>query len=265
MDFVKKHYEKILLSVVLLGLAVATWLMSVKVDREKAELDELHGRIQKTPPKELPSLDLTNHLSNLPRLKNPKPIIISGSHNVFNPVLWQQKRDGTLVKVVTGNEVGPGALKPIQLTPLYLIVTFEGVTEAENPRYKIGIERQASTKISERRKTVRTVNLNEKNDIFTLKQVKPPKEDPSAVVIQMNEDKELITVPKEEPFKKVAGYAVDLKYPPDNDKVFPGLRVGAPLNLSGDLYKIVAITQNDVTVQANSNSKRTVIPVTSAP
>lgn len=267
MDFVKKHYEKILLSLVLLGLAVATWFMSMKVDREKEEIDRLHDKIQKTRPKELSPLDLTNQLTNLPRLRNPKPVLISGSHNVFNPVTWQKRPDGSLVKIVTGREIGAGALEVTNITPLYLIVTHEGVVEGDTLRYKIGVERQSAARAPDRRKTMRTATVGSKNDLFTLKEVKDPKEDPPAFVLQLHDEKETITITKEEPYKKVMGYAADLRYPVQGEeKNFPpGLRVGQTLTLPMDTYKIVAITENDVTVQANSNSKRTVIPVKVAP
>jgi len=40
MDFVKKHYEKIILGIVLVGLAVAVAFIPFKVASEKKELDE---------------------------------------------------------------------------------------------------------------------------------------------------------------------------------------------------------------------------------
>ena len=40
MDFVKKHYEKIILGIVLVGLAVAVAFIPFKVSNEKKDLDE---------------------------------------------------------------------------------------------------------------------------------------------------------------------------------------------------------------------------------
>jgi hypothetical protein len=63
MEFLRKHYEKIILSVVLLGLAVAAALLPMMVSRERSALEELERDIRQTPPKPLKASDLsTNEL-----------------------------------------------------------------------------------------------------------------------------------------------------------------------------------------------------------
>jgi hypothetical protein len=59
MDFLKKHYEKILLGVVLLGLAVAVGFLPFKIASEKENLERMNSNLShpKVPP--LSALDLT--------------------------------------------------------------------------------------------------------------------------------------------------------------------------------------------------------------
>ena len=59
MEFLKKHYEKILLGVVLLAVAVAAGFLPIKITSEKQKLTDLN--LQKKNPKAAPltNLDLT--------------------------------------------------------------------------------------------------------------------------------------------------------------------------------------------------------------
>ena len=45
MDFLKKHYEKVLLGVVLLGLAVAVAFLPFKIASEKQKLEDMRNRL----------------------------------------------------------------------------------------------------------------------------------------------------------------------------------------------------------------------------
>ena len=64
-----------------------------------------------------------------------------------------------------------------------------------------------------------------------------------------------VTVTKDQPFRRVDGYMVDLKYAPES-KVWTTRRVGAALSFNGEDYNIVAITENEVVLSAKSNQKK---------
>ena len=77
----------------------------------------------------------------------------------------------------------------------------------------------------------------------------------SRVVLELNDTGQRVTVTKEQPFRRVDGYMVDLKYAPEN-KTWTNRRVGASLSFNGEEYNIVAITENEVVLSAKSNQKK---------
>lgn len=263
MDFIKKHYEKVLLSIVLLGLAVAAALLPLKVSSIKEEIER---NIPNPKPKELQSVDLTTNMMVIQRIQRPSAVNLANEHNLFNPVQWQKRPDGGMIKILTGNEVGPGALKVLKIVPLNLVIEFEGASaEGETIRYKFAITREADKNVSRRRKTSQTIAMGSKNDIFLLKDARGPKEAPTEVVLEMDNGNKTVVVSKDKPHIEVAGYMADLRYDPEN-KNFPGKRVDdPPLSFAGDAYNIVAITENEVVLSAKSTSKRTTVKWNAAP
>jgi len=94
MDFIKKHYEKILLGVVLVGLAVAVAFLPFKIAAEKQKLDELvttstHPRV-----KPLTNLDLSFADNTLKRMGTPMLMDLTTSNRLVNPMPWQQTKEG---------------------------------------------------------------------------------------------------------------------------------------------------------------------------
>src|SRR4051812_26376575 len=113
MEFLKKHYEKILLSIVLLGVAIAAGWLPFAIAEAKIVLD---ARTKTLPaPKLVKPIDLTSNEAAVSRLKEATVLSFSGAHNLFNPVVWKQKFDGTLLKVTTGNEIGLKALNIVRI------------------------------------------------------------------------------------------------------------------------------------------------------
>src|SRR5262245_60360567 len=108
MEFVKAHYEKIILSAVLLGLAAAAALMPIKVSQEKQRAEERQSSIINRKVDPLKQIDLTTNAIMLARLEQPVKFKYGGEHNIFNPVRWQKRPDGGLLK---GSETGVNALK----------------------------------------------------------------------------------------------------------------------------------------------------------
>ncbi len=90
MQFLKKHYEKLVLSVVLLVLAVAAGLMPLKVGSENRAMEEKLAQLTKAPAKPLKPADISTNELALARLKTNVDIELNGAHNLFNPVKWQR-------------------------------------------------------------------------------------------------------------------------------------------------------------------------------
>src|SRR6188508_3029863 len=98
MQFLKTHYEKIVLSIVLLGLAAAAAFMPMRVSQEREKEEERQTILLPRTVKPLQPIDFTTNASSLARLDQPMRIKMGGEHNLFNPVRWQKRPDGGVIK-----------------------------------------------------------------------------------------------------------------------------------------------------------------------
>lgn len=267
MQFIKKHYEKVLLSIVLLGLAVAAawlpWQVSTERDRLAEILRNSTVRVKAKPFKPLDDWLATNKLV-MAKMEHFEDLDFSGPHNLFNPVQWKKMTDGRLVPYRTGSEWGAGALKILQIRPLSLTVSFEkttpGLSPGDAPKYEVSIlnEKERNPRPDQRSVSLAIPHLS----AFELLGVQGPTNDPTGLVLKLKDDFEPITVLKAKPYTRIADYAVDLEYPPAKQtQRFLNKRKGDEIRLEGDSerYKIVAITPSEVVLSADSNKRRTII------
>ena len=257
MDFLKKHYEKVLLGVVLLGLAVAVAFLPFKIASEKQALEELRNTLIHPNVKPLTNLDLTTPDKVLKQTAAPSPIDFSPPNKLFNPMPWQKMADGRLIKADASN-IGPNAVVITKLVPLYLKLTLDSVTVLDTgPRYVIGIEKEAAPNVRDRTKAQKYCSVNTKNETFTLREVKGAADNLTniVVVLELNDTKQRAEASRDQPFRRIDGYMVDLKYAPEG-KTWRDRRVGALLPFNGEDYNIVAITENEVVLSAKSNQKK---------
>jgi len=264
MDFLKKHYEKVVLGIVLLGLAVSAAFLPLMISGERKSLDEMSQKITK-PAKALPPLELTKQDALLRRTQTPLTLDLKEANKLFNSVPWQRTPppENRLIKVQKGN-VGVEAIVVTRISPLYLIITLDGVsTNATGVRYAIGVERESAPKPDQRRKKPYYAAVNDKKDMFVIREVKGPLDNPNELVLELNDTAELVVLKKGIPFKQVDGYTADLKYDPER-KTWLGVRAGVapkpPMIVAGEEYIIVAITKNEVVLSAKLNNKKTSIP-----
>lgn len=262
MDWLKKHYEKLILGVVLVVAMGAVAAVPILISRTRTELENQRSSILRRPIKPLPSLDLSPHEAVVQRLEAPLNADFGRPHNLFNPVQWQRTPDGRLIKLEKGTEVGPEAAVLVSTTPLYLILTLDSVgpaTDGVPSGYLIGIERQAAPTPAARRKRQTFVRLNEKkDDLFTLREVQGPPENPTALILELSGSGERISLSKDEPYRRIEGYLADIRYDPEK-RSFTGRRVGDRITLAGEDYNIVAITENEVVVSHRLTGKKTTI------
>jgi hypothetical protein len=257
MDFLKKHYEKVLLGVVLLGLALAVAFLPFKITSEKQALEDMRSRLIHLKVKPLTNLDLTLPDTVLKRAAAAAMIDLSTPNKLFNPMPWQKAADGHLIRADATN-IGPNAVTITKMVPLYLKLTLDSVTVLETgTRYVIGIEREAALNPRDRNKTQKYCSLNTKNDTFTLREVNAAPDNPTnvTVVLELNDTAQRVSVTKDQPFRRIDGYMVDLKYAPEA-KTWTSRRIGASLSFNGEDYNIVAITDNEVVLSAKSNQKK---------
>jgi hypothetical protein len=256
MDFLKKNYEKVLLGVVLLGLAVAVAFLPYKIASEKEKLEALRQQLSNPKPKPLTNLDLSLPDTMLKRVAAPAMIDLSSPNKLFNPMPWQKAADGHLIKVDASN-IGPNAVAITKMLPLYLTLELNDVSVMDSgARCKIGIKNEAAPNVNDRKKE-KYCKLGDKNETFTVREIKAAADNPTNVtlVLELNDTGQRATVTKEQPFRRIDGYMVDLKYAPEA-KTWTGRRIGASLSFNGEDYNIVAITENEVVLSAKSNQKK---------
>lgn len=260
MDFLKKHYEKLILSVVLLVVAGTAFWLTQKVDSVQTTLDEqlkLTGGIKK---KALKPVDLTNDVVALKQVSEPFDLDLSSQHNVFNPFRWIRGADG-LPKPDPKRDLA-NSLRLVSTSPLNLAVVYLGPTGTGDPyRYQFSVIRDFEKKPSNRRSVTVTLTEGTKNDWFHLREVHGPKDTSGEVVIELIEGAERVTLSKDKPLSRARGYQADLRF---EQKDFPARRVDDSLNLSGSQYKIVAIGKEELVVSA-PNGTRTTVKLSSSP
>jgi hypothetical protein len=254
MDFLKKHYEKLLLVVVLLGFVVTLAILPFWIGAAKQELADKEGSLLRPKVQALTNLDLSATLATLKRVSAPATIDLSDPIRLFNPMPWQKTADG---KLILAAKVGPNALKVTGLTPLYLTLSLDSISVSDaGTKYVIGVEKQAAPLPGQRGKKQTYCKLNDKNDTFTLVDVKGSPDNPQ-LTVELNDTSERGVLTTNKAFKRIDGYLADLSYDPEK-KTWKGRRKDSqpPLSFNGEDYNIVAITQSEVTLSAKSNGKK---------
>jgi len=256
MELLKNHYEKIILGVVLLALAgVAAW-MPMKIQADKAERDRVVQISQSEPPVIEPS-DLGPAREILAKAKNPPTSEFSGKHNLVNPVIWIRTPDGTLEKHDDPEGYGASRVVVEAVQPLNFVIEYE---KATGTGYNFQVTReQAERAVDRRRRVYYASPRSRRNDVFTLKEVRGPEEDPLAFELEINDTAESVVVSRSMPYRATNGYSADLSFPLEK-KTWKDVRVQQPLIFGGDTNIVVDINPNEVLLRAVSNEKTTTIP-----
>lgn len=261
MQFLKKHYEKILLGLVVLGLTAAAAILPIVINGKKDRLEKYSQDVLHRPVKPLPPLETNVQDAAFQRAQGIFVLDLTGKqHNTFNPVTWQKDASGVPRKLATG-DLGVNALEVTAIRPLYLIIAYD---RFDSGGYFITVERQNAPEPSKRYKQgAFVVKGGSKSDAFVLVDVKGPPQTPTQLLLQEKDSEENISLTPDAPYKKIDGYAADLKYKGEGARNFTDQRTGNTLSFGPNgqyRYKIVAINQNSVVVSAESNKKNTTIP-----
>ena len=269
MDFLKKHYEKVLLGVVLVGLAVAVALLPIKAASEKQDLENKRLNISHRPVTALSNLDLTLADEAVKKLSTPPALDFSTTNRLFNPRPWQKTKppDEHLIPADEFH-TGPNAVVITKITPLNLILSLEEakMSADTNGIYTIGVIKEASPNSKDWSRHTTFCKLNEKKDIFTVVEVKGKPDDPTQVVLRLHDSGERAAIAKGKPFTRTDGYKADLKYPIESGNWLNRRENSQPpLRFNNEEYNIVAIHSNDVVLLAKSNQKKWTIKYNPAP
>ncbi len=257
MQFIKKHYEKIILGAVLLGLTAALAALPFKIASEKQFLEDSRNQVVNVSPKELPPLNLERPNAALQRAQSPFALSFSGEHNLFNPVRWQKLPDGRMIREQNVDMLA--GLVVTKINPLYLTVTFDSTTTSG---YLVKLRRETKTARNESEVsgflTLEKPNLQNRN-LLMLREVKGGDTQSPQLGLELVETGEKISVAIGAPFRRVDGYTVDLK--PPEGSVRSNLREGNAIRFGGEEYTIrsikeVAPTEYEIVLSAKSTEKK---------
>jgi hypothetical protein len=267
-----QHYEKLILSLVLLLLAGAVWVLYQASQSEKEKIRQIPIAFERKTGKPVPPVSLAHVESAMKQATNPPSLNFSGQHNLLNPVKWQQPRGGgAVVKVQTGKEVGAEAMQIVGINPIFLTIAFEKPAISGTPPdivvtgYHTVVTNELAT-VARRRRLPQYAVVNATNlQVFTLTEVKGPPEAPTELLAQLKDyNGEKITFTPTKPYTRAVGYEADLKYSVTG-KVYSKLRKDSPLDIDGEPYKVVDITLNKVVLSDDSNGKRYTIDQMAVP
>lgn len=279
MQFLKNHYEKVILSLVLLGLVAAAVALTIQVNHVQGKLNADEKGLELPPNVPVQFRPFDPYQKAAEKGTNPPPVNLTGQHLLFNPVQWVLQPDGKLVKVDSENKLGVGAVEITKIAALNYILSLERVSGSpENPRYQLGLVRQGATEARDRNKKNLFLSTGGKTSQFaygetnvtaSLKEVKGTPAQPDELVLELSmtgEDGQpkTLVVSTNKPYSEVMGYVIDLKYPPEN-KEFRNVKLGDIVTFGLEAYKVIAITEKQVTFEAVRNQKRMVIKYGAAP
>jgi hypothetical protein len=252
MEFLKKHYEKIVLSVVLVAVAAAALYLTLEVGRVHSGLEDQLRNIAATRPKEFTPIDLAETTHALTRRVQGFALELDGPHNTFNPGTWTEENNQLRRKTGRG---WIDLLEVEAIRPLNLIVQFSGVAGlAESPRYQFTVTREYEAQAMKRRPTMTSLTPGTKNDLFILREVKGSPENPRGFVCELVDEQQVFIVESDKPFIQTMGYVADLRY---DGRDLKDKRVDDSVNLSGAAYKIVAISKDEIVVSAPNHVRST--------
>ena len=266
MQFIKNHYEKILLGAVLLGLVGVLVAMSFVIVADREKMENLRNTYFPKAPQLLPDLDLKAQNEAMSRLATLPVLDWSATNRLFNPVQWQVDRNGKPQKINNDTMFGPGAVVVTKIEPLYFTITLESASTNElGGLYTFTEEDQSAPLTWQQRlrrhyaatgETVQDKTVTGKDESFKLVSVTGPPENPDELTLKLlGGAGETVKLSKAKPFRRVDGYTANLTYPPDKLD-FQDLRVGSSIKFGGDTYNIIGIDQNKVVLFALSNQKR---------
>lgn len=247
MQFLKRHYEKIILSAVLAGLGAAAFWLFEAVTEVKKQISTTSAAL---PAKPWAGADLTTLRNALNSLKDVPPFSLSSEHNLFNPVTWKISPDGRLFKQL---KEGPSALAVTGIRPLLYTIRYDnqaGLGFYLIAKHAMGKEFRWFAEKGDKGPKTRPfpcviVGTNDASQT------------PAKLQVLIPETGETNLVTATQPYQRVEGYETDMKYSgSDSTNVFTRMHAGDSLKLSGESYKIIAITTNAVTVQNIGTSKK---------
>ncbi|MEY4691073.1 MAG: hypothetical protein RIT19_1398 [Verrucomicrobiota bacterium] len=261
MEFIKKHYEKLVLGVVLLAVAGLAVFLVFAVSQIRTDLETALQQFAGAKQKPLVPENLETNQASLKRVTGRAPTVLAAAdHYTFNPITWARAAGGRLEPTRPRPDTGAAGLSYVAYHDLVLEIAFEQVAGTpDSPRYQFSVRRDYEKTVNARRAMVESVAVgsDNKDQLFRLVEVQGPKDAPTNFICELISTRETFNLSKGKSFRRTQGYSADLRYEADR-RDYPQKRVGDSITLSGAVYKIVAIEKDELVVSA-PNSVRTTV------
>lgn len=249
----QQHYEKMVLCLVLAGLAGAVLYLYYASQKEDETIAEFEKDIERRKENPVKPADMAHFNAVMQMAQSPPQLDFGGAHNLFNPVRWQRNmKDGQMIKSIKGTEIDNIVVSAIR--PLNFTIAFDRVA---GPGYWITITNEVAATPSQRRISQYFTTGSTNTKVIILREVKGPPEEPTEWVLEFKETGERISITREKPFVRAEAYEADLKSKIE-PKTYTKQRAGMPVRFQGEDYKIFAINQNEVILLAPNDKKYTI-------
>ncbi|MBG88281.1 MAG: hypothetical protein CMO80_15445 [Verrucomicrobiales bacterium] len=271
MEFLKNHYEKIILSLTLaLVTAGAVWLalQSVQVRTEIEGLGQMAA-----PQVRVDTNSVTNvFLTALTNGRAPQQVDFDGAdHKIFNA---EKILERTLDKVkYPADKLGPKSLEIKEIRSLPLTIRVEQRTVRSRtsvyaymrPAYEQGryaVEKKTSIREGKAVRFGRTYTL-QRQIVVNVEKINVDPENPDTLSVDftfsmLGGAPEQFTVKAKETWTRDLDFEADLYYPPEQ-RDFLKTRVGHIFTFGGDTNQVIQINEEGFTVRAFSNQKRVTV------
>jgi len=271
MDFLKKHYEKLILSLVLLSLAAVAVLLFVQVGSFRENLDRQLQARTGGKKKELKQTDLSASQASLKKLSAKIQLPLGGDHPVFNAIRWRKTPTGDVLPDLTKTTQGAAGISDLVTVPLYLSVDYvKSAGGSDSLRYEFLIGREFEKQVNKRSNLTLSARVGEgirlpgqKSDLFRLLEVKGPPAEPTELEVQFTAGNERAVITPRKPHRQVMGYSAQFVYGTEK-RAYKNIRAEDTLQLSGTPFKVVAVTQDEFVIAAPNLARSTIKTVSSA-
>lgn len=258
MEFLKDHYEKLILGVIVIGLVVAAVMVSMQAGPAAEEGSS--GSVFET---KAQPIDTTTNRVALERFKNAGELNFEEGHALFNPAVWRRKPDGSFM---TGESLGPKGLKIKTIEPLVFWVKFADAGAGLSTRCPLQYNRvNTPDGKSTPATTMKTemMSVGDENDLFKVVSASPA-ESPTEAVLEMKKDGESITLTKGKTFERIDGYIANLRYDAEN-RNFNNVREKSSLVLLGDTNTVVSVSADEIVLVNPATTLKTTLKYNAAP
>lgn len=262
----RQHYEKLILSAALLIFAVAVYFLYQDSIKQREAIRNIAKGFDNLKVNGVRPVDLSATDAAVKQAERPPIVDLSHPHFLYNPLQWESRGGGPINKLKSSDQIGPMAMQIAAVKPIHLSVAFGSVSISgiDNDAVVSGYWVRATNEMfaagSPRRLASAFLAPNDgKTNTpvpFLLREVKGDPKEPSELIGELKDPAgERFSFGPGKPWFRILGHEAELRYKP-NGKAYPALRVGAPVDIDGQIYKVVDIDPTRVVLSDDSNGKQ---------